>query len=507
MVDEVRLLGYLKPSSFRALKMERANMKLNLWMIANRLYQMEPKLYIPEDAPINLQSARLSVVPNCVFVYQKGKDVICDAGKEGGYIIFSGEDYRQIYNLVQDTFDFYQNWEQILQQARVKLDYKMIMEKSWMIFHNPMVLLDGGNKVLSMSSQYDEADVNNDWSYLKQHGYSSPKVIDYLMKEGRNNKYYLDSKPEIYSFCDQNIHMNMVSYALFWKGNNIGRLNILEYDRKLNVGDVELVEFISRYLTETLKEFVEKTDQTGKMMHYFTRMLLGQTISDTEQEYWKQYVCWSSERDYRICVLMFEEELSAQKAISVRNMIQNIFSQVLAVNYDGNIVFSISDTQLEYLYRSRLLNDLLQHVRFRAGLSLPYKKLAELPYAYKQACKAAEYSKSTEKMLIADFYVHAVRYMIENAWDFSFVYACHPDIRRLCENKIKDKEQVLKTYFCYLQNYRSVSATARELKIHKNTLIYRIKRIEELFQYDDASAYTREYMLLSLYIFQLKNKI
>lgn len=91
---------------------------------------------------------------------------------------------------------------------------------------------------------------------------------------------------------------------------------------------------------------------------------------------------------------MFEEELSAQKAISVRNMIQNIFSQVLAVNYDGNIVFSISDTQLEYLYRSRLLNDLLQHVRFRAGLSLPYKKLAELPYAYKQACKAAEYSKS-----------------------------------------------------------------------------------------------------------------
>ena len=92
-------------------------------------------------------------------------------------------------------------------------------------------------------------------------------------------------------------------------------------------------------------------------------------------------------------------------------------------------------------------------------------------------------------------------------YDFSFIYACHPDIRRLCENKIKDKEQVLKTYFCYLQNYRSVSATARELKIHKNTLIYRIKRIEELFQYDDASAYTREYMLLSLYIFQLKNKI
>ena len=63
-------------------------MKLNLWMIANRLYQMEPKLYIPEDAPINLQSARLSVVPNCVFIYQKGRDVICDAGKRADISFF-----------------------------------------------------------------------------------------------------------------------------------------------------------------------------------------------------------------------------------------------------------------------------------------------------------------------------------------------------------------------------------------------------------------------------------
>lgn len=475
-------------------------MKLNLWMIANRLYQMEPEMHIPEEAPADLQSARLSATPHCVFVYQREEDVICDAGREGGYLIFYKEDYRQIYNIVQDTFDFYQNWEQIMQEAREKLDYKMVMENSWMVFHNPMVLLDGSNKVLCMSRQYDRDNINNDWTYLRQHGYSSPQVIEYLMNEGRYNRYFLDTKAKIYSFRDQNICMDMISCALFWKENNIGRINILEYERKLNVGDMKLAEFAGKYLTGILEELAEQTDQTGMLMHYFTRMLLGLPISDTEQEYWKQYVHWSPEKEYRICVLTFEEELSVQKAVSVRNMIQNSFPQVLAVNYDGNIVFSISDTQLEYLYRSRVLDDLWQCIKFRAGLSLSYRQLTDIPHAYKQACKAAEYSSSKEKLVLADFYVYAVRYLVENAKDLSFYYACHPDIRRLYMKKSTDKEQILKTYFCYLQNHRSISATARELQIHKNTLIYRIRRIEESFQYDDASAYTREYMLLSMYI-------
>lgn len=481
-------------------------MKLNLWMIANRLYQMEPELHIPEDAPWDLRSARLSATPHCVFVYQKGEDVICDAGRDGGYIIFVKENYKQIYNIVQDTFDFYQNWEQELQDAKENLDYKTVMEKSWMVFHNPMVLLDGSNKVLSMSRQYENEKINNDWTYLREHGHSSVQVIEYLMEEGRHNRYYLNSKAQIYNFRDQNIHTSMISYALFCKGNSIGRLNVLEYERRLNAGDLNLVEYVSKYLADILEKLAEKTDQTGMLMHYFTRMILGRSISDTEYEYWKQYVHWVPEKDYRICVLGFGEELSVQKAISIRNMIQNRVPQVLAVIYDGNIVFSVSDTQLEYLYRSHILEDLWHRIKFQAGLSLPYRQLQDMPYAYRQACKAAEYSSGEVSFVLADFYMCAVRYLIENAMDDSFIYACHPDIRNLYIKDYADKTQVAETYFCYLQNHRSVSAAARELQIHKNTLIYRIRKTEDSFQYDDASAYTREYMLLSMYICRLKNK-
>ena len=186
-------------------------MKLNLWMIANHLYQMEPEMNIPENAPVNLQSARLSSTPQCVYIYQRENDVICDAGEEGGSIIFHNENYKQILNAVQATFDFYQIWEETLLHAKEHMDYETIIQKSSLVFHNPMVLLDGSNKVLQMSSQYDKEDVNQDWAYLREHGHSSVRVIEYLMKEGRKNTYYLNRKAQIYHFNHPDISIPMIS--------------------------------------------------------------------------------------------------------------------------------------------------------------------------------------------------------------------------------------------------------------------------------------------------------
>lgn len=479
-------------------------MKLNLWMIANRLYQMEPEMYIPEDAPANLKSARLSSTPQCVYVYQQENDVICDAGEEGGFLIFREDNYKQIFNVIQATFDFYQDWEESLIRSGEHMDYEGIMRKSWLVFHNPMVLLDGSNKVLSMSSQYENEIINNDWTYLKEHGHSSVRIIEYLMNEGRNNKYYLNRNAQIYYFNNPDINISMISYAIFLKEKSIGRLNVLEYERKLNIGDIQLVEFVSGYLVKVLGKVTERTEQTGQLTHYFIKMILGQKVTDTELEYWKQYVKWSEQKEYRVCVLALGEKVQIEKAIYIRNLIQNSVPQVLAGIYEETIVFTVSDTQMQNLYRNKILDDLRQYVVFRAGLSLPFSQVSEIPHMYKQACIAVQYGESEEILPIIDFYTCAVRYMVEHVMDEAFFYACHPDIRKLFVEFPGDK-QIWETYFVYLKNNNSVSAAARELKIHKNTLRYRINKIEEVFQYNDMSSYTREYMLLSMYIIFLEN--
>ena len=41
-------------------------MKLSMWMIANRLRDLDPVVELDEDAPVTLNSARLAYATNCV---------------------------------------------------------------------------------------------------------------------------------------------------------------------------------------------------------------------------------------------------------------------------------------------------------------------------------------------------------------------------------------------------------------------------------------------------------
>ena len=83
-------------------------MKLSMWMIANRLNQIDLELNIKKDAPIILKSARRAYATNCVHIFQSGNDVICNG--EGDYIRIKDINISQGFEIVQSIFDFYNDW-------------------------------------------------------------------------------------------------------------------------------------------------------------------------------------------------------------------------------------------------------------------------------------------------------------------------------------------------------------------------------------------------------------
>ncbi|MDQ1597802.1 MAG: hypothetical protein QOI70_1226, partial [Microbacteriaceae bacterium] len=54
--------------------------------------------------------------------------------------------------------------------------------------------------------------------------------------------------------------------------------------------------------------------------------------------------------------------------------------------------------------------------------------------------------------------------------------------------------ELLATLWCYLDNGRSLEATARELFVHPNTVRYRLKRVSEVIGWDATGA--RESLIL-----------
>ena len=76
--------------------------------------------------------------------------------------------------------------------------------------------------------------------------------------------------------------------------------------------------------------------------------------------------------------------------------------------------------------------------------------------------------------------------------------ACQPDVYRLfCQDEV-----LYQTLWAYLMQDRSVTRTVQMLFVHKNTLLYRLRRIEESLQYSFSDPYTRSYMRFSFLLLE-----
>ena len=66
-----------------------------------------------------------------------------------------------------------------------------------------------------------------------------------------------------------------------------------------------------------------------------------------------------------------------------------------------------------------------------------------------------------------------------------------------------DGGERVETLRVYLSNERSLVKAAKELFVHRNTLVYRINKILEILICDLEDSYTREYMRLSIRVLRL----
>lgn len=74
----------------------------------------------------------------------------------------------------------------------------------------------------------------------------------------------------------------------------------------------------------------------------------------------------------------------------------------------------------------------------------------------------------------------------------------HPMVRRLIAYDLANNTDYLDTFKVYLNNRCNMTDTAKQLHMHRNTLLHRIKRIEELLESDLADWELRRKLLLSI---------
>ncbi|MCI0397353.1 MAG: helix-turn-helix domain-containing protein [Chloroflexi bacterium] len=146
--------------------------------------------------------------------------------------------------------------------------------------------------------------------------------------------------------------------------------------------------------------------------------------------------------------------------------------------------------------------------RLLGGLSGPAKTLAAWPETHRQAVQAMQVGKRLQLDQLVEFNSLGIYQLLAQLDNL-------PALRRFCNQLIGplaryDKQHrsgLVQTITAYFNHHGNISQTAEALFIHRNTLLYRLERIQELTGQDLNQADMRLALHLALKLWQLQPEV
>ena len=481
------------------------DIKLNMWMIANCLRGMEPQVNISPDAPAVLRSARRASATDCVIVAKDGDDVVCTG--TGGTMRLFGISEIQACEVIQHVFDFHSEWEDtIIAALKANRSFQEVVDLSYRIFKNPMVISDINFRVHGITRTYGTNDVDAEWRCLREtgcHSLKAAKSISELQKrrniESANGAFCLNASMP-------NMRHARLCVELVSSGNSIGRIMVVEKDHQFNPGDYKLLE----HLAHLVSEYASSDESQALQCRYgniLADMIENGSVQKGDLDRLVEYAGWDSCSQLRTYVIAWNGDSAALSRQYAMNLVQSALPDAVIFPYNDEIV-AVADDELNPLGELRIkLRAKMKTDTICVGVSLCFEDISNISNYYQQARFALEFSRnSAPKGSVAEFYYYGVISFISSPLGDGSAKNCHPDVRKLWEqSKERGTEDIL-TLRQYLLNDRNLVKAAQALYIHRNTLIYRLKRIEEQFEYSLDNPYTRQYMLLSLLALELLSR-
>lgn len=194
-----------------------------------------------------------------------------------------------------------------------------------------------------------------------------------------------------------------------------------------------------------------------------------------------------------------------------QNYIQKLLGKCISACSRDNMIYMLFYDVKTDIYVNKLVDTLSRVGRaysYTCGFSCGFVDPAEIPLRRRQAVLAATIGRQT--------------YPDQNAFSFRGMYSdvlTHypirelpddicilPEIKRLIDAD-KGSGVYLTTLYHYLLNFQKPSLTAEKLGLHKNTVIYRIGKMEEIMQTDLHSTKNCSRFIMSLTAYAAKYQL
>lgn len=378
-----------------------------------------------------------------------------------------------------------------------------IIDTATEVFGNPLLVSDLGYKVLCRSN---DCTVNDGfWKYLDDHSFSLPEQIAQIMRSGDFAKIYATDEPLIgkYDFAEHPFlaarirdGSHVMGHICVYGSNHTFR----EFDRDLLILLCKVIAY------EMLYRGISKRYE---IPYYalLTDLLEGTPFDEREVKMQLQSLNLTVPKRMILMIVDFRNTAVQATIHYIREYLTQHMPKTLGIVYKELLVLLAPEAILENHLLENYLSGYESNLDYRVGVSNVIKEIANLKVYYEQAESAIQISNMLHLEERLCQYSRLKVYQL-------LLYAQKvSDLRILCDPvvlEIQDYDQQYNTDYLsdldvYLSCGKNINQAAQRACVHKNSMYYRISKMEELFSLSLKDEYTCFTLQLSLKILRLLN--
>lgn len=464
-------------------------MELSMWMIAQALSSYPCRLHIAEGKPLIRGARFLSQVeiPSPDMVYIEMKNECVDGGIEREVRFFNQNDsilvpdgrQQEVLNELLTLFDTYNAWEEHAEEAvRGSASLQTLLDAAAPVLPVRAWIVERGGRVCAALHRAGDASL----FYRSERNLYMRSEFLRQLSHRRSARNAMFAVPELELYCRD----------LFDGPHRVGELMIEMGKGGLEPCLMQLGERIAGQIERWISAHAER-GELPKDCNVLQQLLLPDPDPACLMDFEDFLLSQGWEPDDRKVLYLFRAAgaLSSQQA--VEQDCSALRGSVLT-EYGSRAALLVNLTVCGEETVSRVLRRILSRGGCTAGVSYPFEELREVYQALQQAKLALETEEENPLRRCADYLPEYVCALIrsQTGADLS-----HPALTVLEEYDEAHRTQLVETLGLYLLYERNQKITAEALELHRNSLFYRLNKIQELCGLDLDDPQTRLQLLLS----------
>lgn len=396
-------------------------------------------------------------------------------------------------------------------------DLQQLVDTASELIGNPIFIRDENFKILAFTQNVILDDYV--WNKIVSKGYQTYNDLQFLLKNGFLSSVHNVKVPVYFKHVDnrtekkenesqqieimktglkQNMsfiikpvffQISKINIPRIWSNiyinhKNIGHVVVLEAFKPFSERDIALIGQFSDMVSLHLQKHRYYENSSGNKMELLLVDILDKTVNDQETIDDRLGVI---DRKIPNTMQIFtvtskQNEVSDFTFKHFRGFFENVFDTEACVLYEGKIVVLLKHNK--FLSESQIskLHEILQDTDMLIGISRSFHGLLDLRKCYRQALKSIEVGQRINKekvLFLYDDYILQHIFQLCSGQE-ALKELCHPSLFKLIEYDCKRKTDYVKSLYSYIMNIKSQSELAASMNVHRNTLYYRIGKIEEI---------------------------